>query len=142
MFKQLVITATLLLGMNAFAVEELTDANAVAKLKDFKGVIFIDAYAPWCGPCKVFGPLVEQAEKEFPKVKFYKLDVDANPKFQASFRIDSIPRTIIFIDGKVSAIINGAANNYDELKTVLDQVSDENSPMRIKLRQAREHAGQ
>ncbi len=138
MFKKLVLATMLLLGVNAFAVEQLNEADVKAKLVGSKGIIFIDAYAEWCGPCKAFSPLVEQAEKEFTQIKFYKLDIDKNPAFTAAFHIDSIPRTIILIDGKPSVIIPGAAQNYDQLKTVLEQVVDENSPLRLKLRQVRE----
>ena len=65
-----------------------------------KGICIVDFWAPWCGPCKMFGPIFEKVEKETKKIKFFKLNVDENEDICKKYGVMSIPTTIIFKDGK------------------------------------------
>ncbi len=79
----------------------LTDANFQAEVLEHKGVAFVDFWAPWCGPCRMVGPIVEELAQEYEgKVKFGKLNVDDNQKSAINFGIMSIPTMVIFKDGK------------------------------------------
>lgn len=63
-------------------------------------IVLADFYADWCGPCKMMAPILAELEKEYPEVKYIKIDTDADEELTASFNIMSIPTIYIFIDGK------------------------------------------
>jgi len=66
-----------------------------------KGLVFVDFYADWCGPCKMTSPIVEELANEIKEVKFVKVNVDENPELASQYNIFSIPTFLIFKDGKV-----------------------------------------
>lgn len=65
-----------------------------------KGVVVVDFWATWCGPCKMIAPIVEELDEEMSNVKFVKVDVDKNPQIANQYKIVSIPTLKIFKDGK------------------------------------------
>jgi len=78
----------------------LTDANFSSEVSKHD-VMVVDFWAPWCGPCRMVGPIVEQLASEYTgKVAFGKLNVDENPAVSRSFGIQSIPTMIVFQKGK------------------------------------------
>ena len=80
---------------------ELTDQNFDQEIKEFKGVALVDFWAPWCGPCKMQGPIVaELAEELKDKAKVAKLNVDENQTKAGEWQVMSIPTLKIFKDGK------------------------------------------
>lgn len=89
-------------------IKEINDVNFSEEvLKPSKPVV-VDFWAPWCGPCKMLGPVLEEIEKELgEKVDFVKLNVDENPITSQTYRISSIPTVIIFKDGKVANTLVG-----------------------------------
>ena len=66
-----------------------------------KGVVVVDFWATWCGPCKMIAPIVEELDEEMSNVKFVKVDVDKNPQIANQYKIVSIPTLKIFKDGKL-----------------------------------------
>jgi len=71
--------------------------------------VLLDCWAPWCGPCRMVGPVIDQLAKEFAgKVKFAKLNVDENPATSANYNIMSIPTMLLFNDGKMVNSLVGA----------------------------------
>jgi thioredoxin len=79
----------------------LTDANFSEAIKKYS-LFMVDFWAPWCGPCKVISPIIEQLATELAgKVGFGKLNVDENPRTSNVFGIQSIPTLVIFKSGKV-----------------------------------------
>ena len=80
-------------------VTELNDMNFAAQTA--QGVMLVDFWAPWCGPCRTQGPIVDQvAEQLGAAAKIAKVNVDEAPKTAQKFGIESIPTLIVFKDGK------------------------------------------
>ena len=73
-----------------------------------KGLVFVDFYADWCGPCKMTSPIIEELANEIKEVKFVKVNVDENPDLASQYNIFSIPTFLIFKDGKVAHQFVGA----------------------------------
>jgi thioredoxin 1 len=64
-----------------------------------RGVAVVDFFAPWCQPCRVVAPILEEVEKLYRKVNFVKVDVDACSSFIDSLKLKSVPTVVIFRDG-------------------------------------------
>jgi len=71
--------------------------------------VLVDCWAPWCGPCRMVGPILDQlAAESAGRYRIAKLNVDENPQTSASFKISSIPTMLIFKDGKLIDRLIGA----------------------------------
>ena len=67
------------------------------------GIVLVDFYAKWCGPCRMISPLLEQLHEEYNgKVKFVKVDIDVNQEVAQEYGVMSIPNLFIFKDGKIA----------------------------------------
>lgn len=86
----------------------LTNSNFKNEVSKYP-ILLIDFWAPWCGPCRMISPMIEQLAREYTgKVVFGKVNIDENRMITQSFGIQSIPTMIIFKNGKAVDIIVGA----------------------------------
>lgn len=73
-----------------------------------KGLVLVDFYAEWCGPCKVVAPILEELSESMKDTKFVKVNVDENQELSAKYSVFSIPTFLIFKDGEVKNQFVGA----------------------------------
>lgn len=82
-------------------IDKLTDQNFDKEVLKADLPVFVEAYADWCAPCRMAGPVIEELAKEYEgKIKVGKLDVDENPKMAQKYGVMSIPTVVIFKEGK------------------------------------------
>lgn len=101
----------------------IVDTKAWAKeVEQSKSPIIVDFYADWCGPCHMMAPAFKELSDEYVgKMRFGKLDVDANQEISAKFGVMSIPTLILFSKGKEVDRIIGYSNKTD-LKKKIDSL--------------------
>ena len=88
---------------------ELTDATFANEIEKHDGLAVVDFWAPWCGPCRMVGPVLEELAGEYAgKAKVAKVDVDQNQSLAQRFGVRSIPLILFFKDGKVVDQVLGA----------------------------------
>lgn len=120
------LAAALVIGGCSARMEPETGGQTSATAADFQaaigqpGLVFVDFFATWCGPCRAMKPVVEQAEKDYAgKIKFLAIDVDRNGPLAQEYKVSSIPAFYVFKDGKP---VDGrvGAMPAEELKKWLD----------------------
>lgn len=76
----------------------LTRDNFKSEVEEYKGLVVIDLWATWCGPCLMLAPTIDELEKEMPEVKFCKINVDDERELAMQFKIQSIPTVALVKD--------------------------------------------
>lgn len=104
------------------AVTEITDATFEAEVLKSDVPVLIDFWAPWCGPCKAIGPVVDELATSYAgKLKVVKMNVDDNAKTPSAYGVRSIPNLLIIKGGEVKDQIIGAVPK-SQLQKAIDQV--------------------
>ncbi|MCD0170483.1 thioredoxin [Deinococcus sp. 23YEL01] len=98
---------------------ELTDSNFNDEIAS--GLTLVDFWAPWCGPCRIIAPVIEELAGQYEgRVKIGKVNVDENPVTQGQYRVMSIPTLILFKDGQPVEGVVGAQPKR-AFETLLDK---------------------
>ena len=92
----------------AGAINEVTDNNFAAEVLEAPQAVLVDFWAPWCGPCRIVAPHLEELNNEREDLTVVKLNVDENPATAAKYGIMSIPTLILFRNGQVAKQVVGA----------------------------------
>jgi thioredoxin 1 len=90
-------------------IANLTDESFAGSISSSQEPLLVDFWAPWCGPCRMVGPVLEALADEYRgRVRIAKVNVDDNPKTASSYRVSSIPTLILFKGGEAVDHIIGA----------------------------------
>jgi thioredoxin 1 len=92
----------------AGAMQEVTDNNFAAEVLEAGQPVLVDFWAPWCGPCRIIAPHLEELNSEREDLTVVKMNVDENPETAAKYGIMSIPTLILFKNGEVAKQVVGA----------------------------------
>jgi thioredoxin 1 len=104
------------------ATTELTAEN-FESVVDGGGLVLVDFWAAWCGPCRMFGPVFERVSERYPDVVFGKVDTEAEPGLAGGFGISSIP-TLMIIRDKVVLFAQPGALPEQALEQLISQARD------------------
>ena len=101
--------------------KEINDSMFKREVFESDVPVMVDFWAPWCGPCRMVSPVMEELDKQYKgKIKFVKVNVDDNPKTSSQFGIVSIPTLLLVKDGKTEQKFVGFRLKADFVK-VLDK---------------------
>jgi thioredoxin 1 len=89
-------------------VHDVTDATFEGEVLESETPVLVDFWAPWCGPCRMVSPILEQINEEREDLRVVKLNVDENQAVTVRFEVLSIPTMILFKDGEIATKLIGA----------------------------------
>ncbi len=92
----------------AGAITDVSDSNFQAEVLESETPVLVDFWAPWCGPCRVVAPLLEELNEEQENLRVVKLNVDDNQQTAAGYDVLSIPTLILFKGGQPAKKVIGA----------------------------------
>lgn len=97
----------------------LTKENFKTEVEEHSGLVVIDLYADWCGPCRMLAPVLAELEEEYTDVKFCKVNVDDQPELAKMFNVSSIPM-VAFVKNNVFADVSVGFVPKENLKKLLE----------------------
>ena len=104
-------------------INEVTDNSFQAEVIESDQPVLVDFWAPWCGPCRMVGPILEEISGERDDVKIVKLNIDDNQQAAAQFGVISIPTMILFKNGAEAHRVVGAYPKAKLLNELEPQLS-------------------
>ena len=87
---------------------DVTDATFQSEVLEAEGPVLVDFWAPWCGPCRVVHPVLEEMDAERDDLKIVSINTDENQETTARYQVLSIPTLILFKDGEIAKKVIGA----------------------------------
>jgi len=99
---------------------QFTDQNFQEEVENNTELVLVDFSAPWCGPCQLMGPIIDEVIKEYENkdIKIGKLDIDENPVVAEKYHIMSVPTIMLFKKGKIIDQINGYCGKRDLMELI------------------------
>jgi thioredoxin 1 len=101
-------------------VQTLTEENIQSQINE--GVVAVDCFTSWCGPCKMMEPIIEDTASSTQKARFYKINVEDTPNFSGTYGITTVPTVLFFKEGQLVKTISGVKPKEEFIK-VIDEIS-------------------
>ena len=92
------------------AIVEINNANFTSEVLESDKMVLVDFWAPWCGPCRMVSPIVDEIANESDKIKVAKINIDEQPQLASQYGVMSIPTLMVFNNGEVVDKAVGARN--------------------------------
>jgi len=92
------------------AIVNITNANFKEEVLDSDKKVLVDFWAPWCGPCRMVSPIMDEIAQENSAIKVAKVNIDEQPQLASQYGVMSIPTLIVFENGEVADKAVGARN--------------------------------
>lgn len=99
---------------------EITKDSFENEIERYEGLVVLDLWADWCGPCRMLAPVMEELERDNPNVKFCKINVDNEPELTALFKVQSIP-TVAFIKDNTFLDLSVGYVPKDKLQKMIEE---------------------
>ena len=95
------------------AVISVTADNFEQEVLQTEGIVMVDFWAAWCGPCKMLSPIVDQIAEEHPEIKVCKVNIDEEPSLAIDYKVMSIPTLLVFKNGEKVNMSIGVQSKSD-----------------------------